>query len=319
MKKYHLSACGGTFDLFHKGHEDFLNSIYRDSEKIIIGITSDKFAESKSLYESFKKREDSLRRFISDNKINAQILKIDDIYGPTLSDKYKFDALFVTEDSVKGAEKINQKRKTSGLSPLKIVKIALLRSLDGKVLSSTRIKNGEVDRNGESYTDENLNCDYLLPDNLREKLSKPFGEVIPKIKKSGKIIAIGDETVKTFTSKKLYPSLSIVDLKNNREKKYGSVTELGLSSEKIIKAHNPSGCITKELFKAVKNGLTINNSTIMVEGEEDLAVIPAVLFAPLGCAVYYGQPGQGIVEIIVTEQKKVEIKLLLSQFTRKVI
>jgi len=43
---------------------------------------------------------------------------------------------------------------------------------------------------------------------------------------------------------------------------------------------------------------------LLVKGEEDLATVAAVLHAPLAATVYYGQPQEGLVEIIVTETVK---------------
>jgi hypothetical protein len=64
---------------------------------------------------------------------------------------------------------------------------------------------------------------------------------------------------------------------------------------------------------------TGNKVVIKVNGEEDLAVIPVALAAPLDCEIYYGQPGKGVVKIKVTERVKNEIKLLISKFTQKVL
>lgn len=319
MKKYKLAACGGTFDLFHFGHKEFLESIFKASEKIIIGITSDKFSFDKSAYENFNTRKKSVEKFIKTNQINAQILKIDDIYGPTLSEKYPFDALFVTNDSESGADKINAKRKGLGLPLLKIIKVPLYKTSDGKTLSSTRIKNGQISRDGKKYIDEDLN--FTLPENLRASFSKPFGQLVKKIEGSfsKNIVAVGDETVKSFTSKKIQPALSIIDLKNNRKSKYKGASDLGLNPQKIIKAVNSSGHITKDLIGAVKLGLETHRSVVLVDGEEDLAVIPAVLLSPLGYKIYYGQPGKGVVKIVVSENVKRQIKELLSQFLRKVL
>ena len=41
-----------------------------------------------------------------------------------------------------------------------------------------------------------------------------------------------------------------------------------------------------------------------MDGEEDLLALAAVLFAPFGSMVVYGQPKQGIVVIDVTEDSK---------------
>ncbi len=52
---------------------------------------------------------------------------------------------------------------------------------------------------------------------------------------------------------------------------------------------------------------------IFVLGEEDLAVMPAVVLAPLSSIVIYGQPSSGCVLIRVTREKKKEMRELLKQ------
>jgi hypothetical protein len=56
--------------------------------------------------------------------------------------------------------------------------------------------------------------------------------------------------------------------------------------------------------------------TILVDGEEDLAVIPLVIAAPLSSVVIYGQPNEGIVLRVIDEYAKTAARRLLSQFTR---
>ena len=54
---------------------------------------------------------------------------------------------------------------------------------------------------------------------------------------------------------------------------------------------------------------------IIVDGEEDLATLPAILYAPLGSAVVYGQPNEGSVLVDVTPEKKLHIE----EFMKKMI
>ena len=62
----------------------------------------------------------------------------------------------------------------------------------------------------------------------------------------------------------------------------------------------------------------VNSQTgnfFIVDGEEDLLVLPVLEYAPIGSILYYGQPGKGIVEVVVTNTVKKEAKNLLSRFT----
>jgi len=52
---------------------------------------------------------------------------------------------------------------------------------------------------------------------------------------------------------------------------------------------------------------------IVVDGEEDLATLPAILYAPLGSAVVYGQPNEGSVLVEVTPEKKKHVMDLMNK------
>ncbi len=67
----------------------------------------------------------------------------------------------------------------------------------------------------------------------------------------------------------------------------------------------------RKLGVPVEKGLKDGDTLIVVDGEEDLAVIPCVLFADEGDVVLYGQPDEGIVAVEVSEEKKMEIATLI--------
>ncbi|TOF02143.1 DUF359 domain-containing protein, partial [Vibrio parahaemolyticus] len=66
----------------------------------------------------------------------------------------------------------------------------------------------------------------------------------------------------------------------------------------LLNAANPPGTITEELLDAIIKAYEINKTgnkvLIVVDGEEDLAVLPCVITAPPGTVVLYGQPGEGV-------------------------
>lgn len=79
---------------------------------------------------------------------------------------------------------------------------------------------------------------------------------------------------------------------------------------------NPPGYIATTLVHAVHQAIERRlrggkRSIIRVIGEEDLAGVPAILLAPLGTVVLYGQPGEGMVAVDVTEEKKDTIRNIL--------
>jgi uncharacterized protein (UPF0218 family) len=49
---------------------------------------------------------------------------------------------------------------------------------------------------------------------------------------------------------------------------------------------------------------------IRVEGEEDLALMPVILEAPIGADVIYGWPGKGMMVLVIDQAIKEKTKLL---------
>ena len=77
--------------------------------------------------------------------------------------------------------------------------------------------------------------------------------------------------------------------------------------------NNPQGTITQEAISAVKAALEKNEHThIVVNGEEDLLALIAVLYAPENAVVVYGQPHEGIVVVKVTSDRKEQAKQFLN-------
>jgi len=52
----------------------------------------------------------------------------------------------------------------------------------------------------------------------------------------------------------------------------------------------------------------------VIDGEEDLLTLPAILLAPLSSLVLYGQWDRGAVMVEVTEEMKNQVKKLLERF-----
>jgi len=156
MKKFHHLVLGGTFDHFHQGHKSLLKKALELGEKITIGITSDKFSQKKflaQLIEPFAIRKKAVEKFVKkylNDGRHLDILPISDIYGTTLIDK-TIEAIVVSQATKKNALLINEKRKTIGLPKLAIIVVDNVLAADGKLLSSERIRAGEVDREGNSY------------------------------------------------------------------------------------------------------------------------------------------------------------------------
>jgi uncharacterized protein (UPF0218 family) len=84
------------------------------------------------------------------------------------------------------------------------------------------------------------------------------------------------------------------------------------SAENVVHVKNPQGTITEEAITAVREALESEEQThIVVDGEEDLLTLVAVLYAPEKSLVVYGQPHEGIVVVKVTSEKKTEAAEIL--------
>lgn len=332
MKKYDLIVCGGTFDLLHKGHKKFLQDILNLSEKILLGITSDLYVSNfksdpsassgQEQIDKFEIRKKAVLDFLESigSKDRVKIVSINQAYEPLLTSEFSPKAIAVTAQTEKTANEINQKRKALGLPPLEIEVIEMEKAQDGGLISSTRIRNGEINRDGKLYVRSDwLSKNLILPQSLRPFLHKPFGKVLDSVPPGldgDKAITIGDVTTQKFNEKKVGQFLSFVDFKIQRKKKFDKLSQLGFADDiKTIKVENPHGSITAGLFKAVESAFeTGEKQVILVDGEEDLSFLPAMLLAPLGFSVYYGQPNEGLVEVLVTEGNKEKVFELVNKF-----
>jgi hypothetical protein len=153
-----------------------------------------------------------------------------------------------------------------------------------------------------------------VDEKLRKKLRKPLGQIVKKISKpGGKLITIGDIASYELIRQGLTPDLVVYDNKVKRKPASTRVKKLlNALKRDTIRLTNPRGAIMEEAWIAIAIGLR-KKSRIVVNGEEDLLVIPAVLLAKNGSAVVYGQPGRGMVLIKVTEKKKDIIQKLLDE------
>jgi pantetheine-phosphate adenylyltransferase len=140
---------GGTFDVLHKGHKVLLREAFELGE-VAIGLTSDKMAREMKNREvqSFEERKKELESFIREEfKTELEIVKIEDEFGFTL--EADFDYIIVSPETYQKAEIINQEREKRNRKPIEIMKIDFVLAEDGNPISSTRILQGEIDREGK--------------------------------------------------------------------------------------------------------------------------------------------------------------------------
>jgi pantetheine-phosphate adenylyltransferase len=152
--KFDLVATGGTFDEIHIGHIALLSKAFELGKRVIIGVTSDDFAEKtkgeKKLNHSYDKRVFNLKDIIQKKfgRVSYKISKLDNEYGPIVI-LGRVDALIASTETAKKGEKINEIRSKKGLPPIAIISVDLIRTEDGSPISSTRIREGEIDPFGK--------------------------------------------------------------------------------------------------------------------------------------------------------------------------
>lgn len=163
---------------------------------------------------------------------------------------------------------------------------------------------------------------YSLTSELRIKLKAPIGTLIrgsfaetTKIfknmvekEKPVLIVSVGDTVTRNLSKNHVSLHLAIVDNRAMRR----SVTPVPLKMEKTMYIKNPQGIITDEAIESIRKALkSVCNVKIVVNGEEDLLALVAVLHSPENSFVVYGQPHEGIVVVKVTQEKKDEIAAIL--------
>ncbi|MBI2074872.1 MAG: pantetheine-phosphate adenylyltransferase [Candidatus Levybacteria bacterium] len=329
MEKFNLVVCGGTFEYLHEGHKAFLRFAFLKGKKVLLGLTSDEYVKSngKGTISSYAERKNKLEAFLEKENVSGrvEIEPIDNAHIPRIWEKLPIEAIIVTEDSFKGAEAINKKRKEQGLPLLKIVVFPFVLASNGQVISSSKIRDKKVN------VQSNFEA-LVLPDNLRPELKKPMGALITDfdnwIKTNSftinplQVITVGDVITKTFNELKFQQKISVIDFYVKREKKFSNIKELGfLGKEEIVEVENPAGYITNSLFGSVKKIMSLLKTSkriiLKIEGEEDLAVLPFLLFAPLGFTIFYGQPDKGVVKVDVAKNTRDTASYLISRFSPK--
>ncbi len=151
-EKFRVVAVGGTFDEFHKGHKTLLEKAFEIGEKVLIGLCTDEFVkrmEKPHVVASYEKRLKELKNWLSRKGWleRAKIIPLNDPYGVTISEGC-VEALVVSRETEPRAYEINQKRQEKGLKPLKIVVIEMVPAENHIPISTTRIRHGEIDREG---------------------------------------------------------------------------------------------------------------------------------------------------------------------------
>jgi len=158
-----------------------------------------------------------------------------------------------------------------------------------------------------------------LPNSLREQMKIPLGILLPEsqadksniqkyLLENSYIITVGDRTTEKMIDFGLIPSLQIIDGVEKREKRDPPKLEGSIE----LNVDNPAAQITPQSIDVIKQAFTLQPPVrLMINGEEDLLVIPACIFAPENSIVLYGQPNQGLVIVKITPDIRNKTQKLL--------
>ena len=151
MSKFSLIAMGGTFDIIHRGHLTLLENAFEISDKVIIGLTSDEFVQKKGKT-PIHKYDERLKNLISVifhkfPNTNFEISQLNNDFGPAVLEK-DVQALIVSGETSDQGNVLNKLRTERNLPLVEIVVVPMFLAKDGVRISSTRIKNSEIDSDG---------------------------------------------------------------------------------------------------------------------------------------------------------------------------
>ena len=152
MKKFKKVAVGGTFDDLHSGHKALINKAFEIGEKVVIGLSSNEFVSKMGKHHEtapYTERSGELVAYLKDLGWvgRAEIVPLNDPFGLTISGK-GLEALVVSQETERTAEKINEKRQKAGFLPLMIITVNMVPAENCTPISTTRIRSGEIDRSG---------------------------------------------------------------------------------------------------------------------------------------------------------------------------
>lgn len=186
----------------------------------------------------------------------------------------------------------------------------------------------------------------ILPNSLRNSLVEPIGTLFVEQNNNSPekqlqpllanfenlIVVVGDVVTDSLLSIGIFPNIAIIDNHTLRGEYKGN----DFTDYKKLKINNPPATITYNSWKAINNlyesfkedvksrkndlfshSKKINTIIVVVDGEEDLLVIPCIIEAPIGSLILYGQPNKGIVVITVSEELKQSTIALVKKFNKK--
>ena len=158
-----------------------------------------------------------------------------------------------------------------------------------------------------------------LSASLRGELKEPFGPIYTDAERllsaaGGPLVTVGDIVTYHLLTADHTPAVAFVDEKTKREAVDEEIRAAISGFDREVGVENPPGTLTGDLLAALRDGLGDGGTTLVrVDGEEDLAVLPAVLAVPDGASVVYGQPDEGMVLVTADESTRERVRGLVER------
>lgn len=297
----------------------------------IDAVSLNDLAEKKNLYSGFDKERDC--KVVDLKAIGLEIEKYSSV-GKNLiieshySQEYPSDILFLlranpSELIARGKEKGWHGKKTDENIQAEIMEevkndsrklkrnIIEVDTTKKTVMESVGFIVGELEKEGLF-----INNDLTIPEKVRETLRIPYGTLFKDFKgavnsvKCSTYYTVGDYVTHGFSESGETPQIAVIDGVVGR-KPFMNEIKLGCFTFKL---KNPVGYLSKALWMAVNEALKKKaNVKIAVSGEEDMAVLPLMILAPLNTSIVYGLHGHGTCVIRIDKPVKKIAKEILGK------
>ncbi|MFH2110515.1 MAG: GTP-dependent dephospho-CoA kinase family protein [Candidatus Bathyarchaeota archaeon] len=156
--------------------------------------------------------------------------------------------------------------------------------------------------------------DLVLPMDRRQDLKVPLGvllraDVSENVRTLGRLLevdgppmwaTVGDYVTSHILGAKLLPDIAVVDHRVMRVE----VEPLDFKMDTVTVVNQP-GTVSAEAQRVLLEAISLKRRLgVVVEGEEDLLVLPLMAWMPIGSVVVYGQPREGMVVVTLTEERR---------------